>query len=66
MSVSLVNKHENLATIGGSFTMLILQKIRKMAYNLSGKIQKNQKNCPLLEDGHPANVGDKKCLKIGV
>ena len=57
MPVSLVNKDENPAIICGSFTMLNLQRIRKMAYNPSGKNQKNQKNWPLLEDGHPANGG---------
>ena len=66
MSVSLMKKDENLAIICASFTMLNQQKIRKMAYNPSEKNQENQKNWPLLEDGHPANVRDEKCLKRGV
>ena len=65
MFVSLVNKDENLAIICGNFTMLNLQKIRKMVYNPSGKNQENQKNWPLLEDGQPADVGDEKYLKRG-
>ena len=40
--------------------MFHLRKIRKMAYNPSGKNQEN-------EVAHPVNYGDGKCcLKIGV
>ena len=35
-----------------------------MSHNPSGKNQGNQKNWPLLEDGHPVNAGDRKLKKI--
>ena len=66
MSVSLVNKDENLAIICAGFTILNLWNVRKMAYNPSQKKQEKQKHWSLLEDGHAANVRDEKSLKRGV
>ena len=66
MSVSMVNKDKSLVTICENLIMLNLQKIRKMAYNQSEKNQESQKSSTLLEDGHAANVGDGKCLKVAV
>ena len=37
-----------------------------MSHNPSGKNQGNQKNWPLLEDGHPVNAEDRKLKKIGI